>query len=51
MAAPAPREHCPVCDRSAVASKHPCRFAIACSCWRGVPCDGSGKVKRYGGAR
>lgn len=32
---------CGVCGRGRV-----CRFEVACSCWRGVPCDGSGKVKR-----
>jgi hypothetical protein len=36
---------CEVCGRFAL-SRHPCRFAVACSCWRGVACDGSGKVKR-----
>lgn len=47
----ASREHtsplvldCEVCGRSGPALKHPCRFEIACNCWRGRPCKGTGKV-------
>lgn len=32
---------CDVCGRG-----RECRFEVACSCWRGIPCDGSGKVGR-----
>lgn len=36
---------CEVCGRTAE-GKHPCRFEVACSCWRGEPCDGKGKIGR-----
>ena len=39
---------CEVCGRE-VAQHHPCRFEIACSCWRGVPCNGSGRVRQWKG--
>lgn len=37
---------CHVCDRVAEERRHPCRFEVACSCWNGVPCDGSGRIGR-----
>lgn len=36
---------CEVCDRVAKCGRHPCRFEICCSCWRGIPCLGTGRVK------
>ena len=41
------QETCEVCGRSAAPAKHPCRFAKACRCWYGIPCDGSGRVLRH----
>ncbi len=29
---------CPVCERTAPARRHPCRFERACLCWHGRPC-------------
>lgn len=37
---------CTICGRG-----RECRFEIACSCWRGIPCDGSGKVGRKARAK
>lgn len=37
--------HCVICHRNAE-KHHPCRFEIACSCWLGKPCDGSGRIRR-----
>lgn len=34
---------CPVCERTAESDDHPCRFEIACLCWTGRACDGSGR--------
>ena len=31
-------ETCEVCGAEAQASRHPCRFEKACSCWRGEAC-------------
>lgn len=51
-------ETCDVCGRESATKlvttggvtkaykPHPCRFEVACSCWRGVPCDGSGRIGR-----
>lgn len=45
--APLPPGSCEVCERLEPENgRHPCRFEVGCSCWRGVPCDGSGRVKR-----
>jgi hypothetical protein len=33
---------CEVCERTGDAAKV-CRFEVACLCWYGVPCDGSGR--------
>ena len=33
---------CEVCGRTAASDEHPCRFVVACDCWHGRPCDGSG---------
>lgn len=37
---------CEVCDRTGPTDRHPCRFEVACSCWRGTPCSGTGRVGR-----
>jgi hypothetical protein len=36
---------CEVCGHVA-AKRHPCRFERACSCWYGVPCNGTGAKYR-----
>lgn len=33
---------CEVCEHTAT-KRHPCRFERACSCWYGVPCNGTGR--------
>lgn len=33
---------CPACGLVRPRDSHPCRFAVACSCWRGVPCRQEG---------
>jgi len=37
---------CEVCGRFAVPRQHPCRFAKACQCWYGIPCDGLTRAER-----
>lgn len=37
---------CEVCDRVAPLRQHPCRFEKGCSCWRNLPCAGTGRVNR-----
>ena len=39
-------DKCEICGREAKAGANPCRFEIACSCWYGRPCNGSGRVER-----
>lgn len=33
-------ETCEVCNITAEATKHPCRFELSCRCWYGEPCKG-----------
>ena len=38
-------ETCEVCGREGKEGQHPCRFEVACSCWYGIACTGTGKIK------
>ncbi len=36
---------CEICGLDGPEERHPCRFEIACSCWYGFACKGTGRVK------
>lgn len=37
---------CAICRHTAPGPRHPCAFERACSCWYGVPCNGTGAKYR-----